>query len=319
MVRFLKKMGVMLLACYGLLWALQLYVDYRLSNSNHADYSQWNTLMQGKVNARMVFLGNSRTEAHFDPVCIEKNTGISGHNLGLSGLSMSEEQIIWKSYLAHNQPAKIVVQNVDLYALTKKPLAHKALYLPYYNDKVLLKELKKSDATVAYEQWIPMSKYRGFETDVLRALGILGIKKTTKIKGHLQHKENWNNDFSLFKAALQGKKINYSTTEIAHELAALKEIIADCHQLQSQLILVWAPQYDELTALQEPTFSEVKKQIKQLAQENPNVVFWDFSTQSFTKEKTNFYNSFHMNHLGVAVFYKQFSDSLNVHLKKPIP
>ncbi|WP_309641223.1 hypothetical protein [Flavobacterium sp.] len=318
MRQFFKKTGLVFILFYGLLWAMEKFVDYRLQNSNSIIYNDWNLLMKGKINTPMVFLGNSRTEAHFDTEIIEKNTGISSYNLGVAGASLTVEQLRWKSYLAHNKPPKIVVQNIDLYALTNKPLADKKQYLPYYNEPTIYDKLKKIDPTVVYEKYIPMSKYRGFEFQVIKAFGFPNVEKGKKVKGYNKHCETWNHDFIYLKKSLHGKKIKYSKAELALQLNALQNIIRDCNKLKSKLILVWMPQYNELSDLQEPTLSQMKKQMKKIAQQNKNVVFWDFSTQPFNHDKQFFYNSFHMNDVGVAVFCKQFSDSLNVYLKQPI-
>lgn len=266
----------------------------------------------------MIFLGNSRAEAHFDPAIIEKNTGITAYNFGLSGSSMQIEQLRWKSYLAHNKAPEIVVQNIDLYAFSDKPIANKQQYLPYYNEPVLYDELEKIDPTVRYEKYIPMSKYRGFEFQILEAFGLKTGSKTKRVKGYLSHHASWNNDFLHYKQSLHGKKINYPKAELVRQCFELQKIIADCKHIHAKLILVWTPQYFELSELEEPTLSQVKKQMEVLARKN-KVVFWDFSTQPINRDKKFFYNSFHLNDVGVDAFCKQFSDSLNCYYKKPIP
>ena len=320
MKSFLIKLGWVSIIFYGLLFVLQTIVDYRLRNNYDLVYTDWNLLMKGKINTAMVFLGNSRTEAHFDTDIIKKNTGISSYNLGVPGASLTIEQLRWKSYLEHNTPPKIVVQNIDLYALTDKPINNKKQYLPYYNESEIMDRLYKIDATVRYEKYIPMSKYRGYESEVLNGLGFRSctFTKKRKVKGYNSHSDTWNTDFILMKKSLNGKKIKYNTAEITNQCNELKKIIRDCNTIHSKLILVWAPQYYELSELQEPTFSRMKKEIATLAVQNKNVVFWDFTTNPLNRNKKFFYNSFHLNTVGVAVFCRQFSDSLNRYLKKPI-
>lgn len=319
MKTFLIKLGLVVLLFYSLLFILQSIVDAGLRNSSDTIYADWSLLFKGAINAPMVFLGNSRTEAHFDTNLITNNTHIPSYNLGVAGASMTIELLRWKSYLAHNKPPKIVVQNVDLFALTSKPIPNKEQFLPYYNEPEIRQQLALLDKTVSLETWIPMSKYRGYEYEVLKGLGFTFKNKKRKIRGYNSHKESWNNDFENFKKALNGKKIKFPKREFEVEFAALQKIITDCHNNNAKLILVWAPQYDELSTIQEPTLTEIKNRIAQLAQQHKNIVFWDFSTQNLNQDKHYFYNSFHLNSQGAAVFCRQFSDSLNVYLKKTIP
>jgi hypothetical protein len=115
------------------------------------------------------------------------------------------------------------------------------------------------------------------------------------------------------------KKPIYDADEIESQLKVLSKTIADCEKIDATLILVWSPQYFELNAFQEPTLTTMKKKIRQIALKNKNVLFWDFTTMELNRDKTYFYNSFHMNNIGVAIFCQQFSDSLNVSVKKSIP
>ncbi|MBK8600077.1 MAG: hypothetical protein IPN80_05515 [Flavobacterium sp.] len=318
---FLIKLLLVFLLFYGMLFLFQTFIDSKLQNSTSSTYLDWNLLMNGKINAPLVFLGNSRTEAHFDPEIIEKNTGIKSYNLGVAGSSLAIEQIRWNSYLVQNKPPKIVVQNIDLYALTDKPIAEKNQYLPYYHNAVLFHELQKIDNSVLYEKYVPMSKYRGYIVKLYEELSGSKSGKTPVIKkkGYQKHHSTWNSDFAKMKKEIGGKREKYSVSELNNQLSLLKKIIADCNRIHAKLILVWAPQYFELNAFQEPTLREMKNKMKQIALENKNVVFWDFTNNPLNFDKKYFYNSFHMNDVGVAQFCQQFSDSLNLNLKKPIP
>lgn len=319
MKAFLIKLGLVILLFYSLLFVLQSIVDYRLQNTTDTTYADWNLLFKGKINAPMVFLGNSRTEAHFDTEIITKNTHIPCYNLGVAGASITIGLLRWKSYLAHNTAPKIVVQNVDLFAMTSKPLPSKEQFLPFYNEPEISQQLEVLDKTVNLETWVQMSKYRGYEFEVAKGLGFPFKCKKRKIRGYNSHNAQWNSDFENFKKALNGKKIKFPKKEFDVEFASLQKIITDCHNINAKLILIWAPQYYELSALQEPTLTEIKTRMKKLALQNKNIVFWDFSQQPFNQDKRYFYNSFHLNNKGVAAFCRQFSDSLNVYLKKAIP
>lgn len=321
MNRFLKRLLLVFLFCYGILFLLQIFIDFKIKNTDSGTYKEWNLLLNGKINTPMIFLGNSRTEVHFDTEIIKEKTGIQSYNLGYSGSCLAVDQIRWKSYLAHNKPPKIVVQNIDLSALTNKAIVDKYQYLPYYDDPTLFEELRKIDHNALYEKYIPMSKYRGYIDKLYEELVSKkhSRKTTTKIRGYVPHHSKWNSDFSKMKKELGGKKPIYSADGIESQLKVLSKTIADCERIDATLILVWSPQYFELNAFQEPTLTRMKKKIRQIALKNKNVLFWDFTTMELNRDKTYFYNSFHMNNIGVALFCKQFSDSLNVNVKKSIP
>ena len=318
MKRFFKNLFIFCAFAYGTLFLLQYLVDSGLQKTFDNDYGDWNSLLEGKIKDPMVFLGSSRADCHFDPILIQQKTGIPSYNLGFPAASLRFQRIKWKSYLEHNNP-KIVIQNIDLHALWDKNGPDKKSYLPYYNDTVLFDELEKTDHTVSIEKWIPMSKYRGFEEVMLKGIRSAFGKKFSrdKIKGYHRHEQSWNSDFEIFKKANNGKP-DYSDYDFASGITELKELINDCKQRKAKLILVWTPAYYELNELQEPYFSKMKAEISTLAQQN-NIPFWDFSNGVVSRDKKYFYNAFHMNNKGVAHFCSQFSDSLNVYLKNPIP
>lgn len=321
MKAFFTKLVWLLTLFYALLWILQCSVDFRLKETYDGVYTDWNLLFQGKINSTMVFLGNSRAEAHFDPDLITAKTGVDSYNLGFAGATLAIEQMRWKSYLAHNKPPRIVVQNIDLYALSEKKISNKAQFLPYYGEPEVSQKLQELDETTKLEKYIPMSKYRGFQSEIWKSLfwnselNYRGKKR----KGYLVHEASWNSDFENFKKTLHGKSVVYSRDAFKKGLQELDQIIADCKAIDAKLILVWTPSYSELNTLEEPTFSEMKTIIQKKIAQNRDVVFWDFSKQAFNDNKAYFYNSFHMNTFGVQVFDTQFSDSLNVYMKKITP
>lgn len=313
MKRFLFRFFVLLIVFYGVLFLMETYVDHQLQKTNNLVYRDWNLLFKGQINASIIFLGNSRTEAHFDPIFIEKLSGIPGYNLGLAGASLSIEQLRWKSYLAHNKAPKIVVQNIDLYSLSKKEIPDKSQFLPYYNQPEIFQNLKKIDNSIWLEKFVPMSKYRGYESLVFKTFFGASEHSKQKRKGYKVHREFWNQDFAKMKANLHGKKIKYYPNEINQQFKELESIAKDCQQIKAKLILVWAPQYFELTQLQQPTFLLVKKRIRAFAERNKETVtFLDFTESSMNNQKKYFYNSFHMNQTGAEEFCRQFCDSLNL-------
>ena len=320
MEQFLKKSCVFFFVFYGLLLLLQYAVDSGLRQTYDDDHADWNRLFEGKISAPMVFLGSSRAESHFDTQIIAKKTGIPSYNLGLVGATITVQNIRWKSYIAHNKAPKIVIQNVDLYALSEKIVPDKKQFLPYYNETEMYNELAKSDNTVRLEKWIPMSKYRGYEVQVLKGLSGLFRKQfvTYKINGYHKHNARWNSDFDKFKTSLHGKQIDFSKTDFTTGLQSLQALISDCKKRNIKLILVWTPTYYEYSDLQEPTLSAMKLKIRKMANDN-DILFWDYSVGGINNDKTYFYNSFHLNEKGVSIFCGQFSDSIITNLTSATP
>jgi hypothetical protein len=309
MKRFFKKLLLIALCCYALLFVLELAVDAGVRESSD-NYRDMNPIFAGAIKDRMVVFGNSRAQTHFDPVLIEKQTGISVYNLGTSGINLDFERIRWNSFMTHNHP-EIVLQNIDLMALSDENLADKRLYLPYYGQPEMFDLLCEIDASARLERWIPMSKYRGFEPLVMKGVKALfkDAKSHKKSKGYRKQTQTWNGAFARFKASLNGKPVDFSKTDFTTGFERLQQKITDCKKRNIRLILVWSPQYRELSELQEPTFSRMKAKVAAMAQEN-RIAFWDFSQGSINNDTRYFHNSFHMNATGVEVFNRQLSDSL---------
>lgn len=309
MGQFFKKLFVILLCCYALLWLLQVAVDAGVKKSSD-DYTDLNRIFEGKIKDRLIIVGNSRAQAHFDPKLIEQHTKISAYNLGTPGANLDFERIKWHSLLAHHQP-EIVVQNIDLQALSDANDADKKFYLPYYTRPEMFAILKQIQPQSVIEKWIPMSKYRGFESLVLDGIAALfqNERPYQKTKGYHRQSHTWNADFDKFKKQLNGKPVDYSKTNFTIGFNRLQQKIDDCRSSNIRLILVWTPQYCELTQLQEPTISKMKARVAQMARQN-DVAFWDFSQIELCNDTRYFYNSFHMNANGTEAFMPQFADSL---------
>lgn len=319
MKSFFIKSSLLFLLFYSLLFVFQCIVDHGLRMTYDKDFSDWNKVFEGKINVPMVFLGSSRAEAHFDPNIIEQKTGISCYNLGVSGASFVFQQMRWKSYLANNIAPKIVIQSIDLYAMTeRKTLPGKHQYLPYYDEPAIFDGLEKIDKSILIEKWVPMSKYRGYEPQIIKGLKAYFGKKYTnqKIKGYRRHTESWNKDFDLYKKTLKGNKIDFKNINFFRNFTALYDLIKDCEKTNTKLILVWTPSYFELNHLQEPMLTNMKKAIIKIAAQKRNITFMDFTNDYLNRDTKYFYNSYHMNQKGVAIFCDQFSDSLKLCLKK---
>ena len=90
--------------------------------------------------------------------------------------------------------------------------------------------------------------------------------------------------------------------------AKIDSIIAQCQALDIQLILAYTPEYiDGQNFISNR--SEIVEMFSNYAREN-DLIFLDYSSDSICLDKSNFYNSMHLNRRGATKFTKKLARDL---------
>jgi hypothetical protein len=87
---------------------------------------------------QLVFLGNSRSQNHFNPKIIDENLGISSLNIGLPGATAIDIYTNLKLYFLNNKKPEIVVLNIDTfnnYKYNKPSLVNAHNFLKYKSNR----------------------------------------------------------------------------------------------------------------------------------------------------------------------------------------
>ncbi|MBK8659798.1 MAG: hypothetical protein IPN22_13230 [Bacteroidetes bacterium] len=135
----MKKFLLRLLLFFTILFAGSYALDYAMSNtlkkSNSyamGEYSTWNDLLNGRLNAEIIINGSSRAWVQFDPTMLQDSLGHSCYNIGIDGHAFHLQYLRHLLMLKNNPAPKVIIHSVDVWSLLKRPeLYNQEQFLPY--------------------------------------------------------------------------------------------------------------------------------------------------------------------------------------------
>ena len=308
---FLTKLSKFLFFLYIFFWVLQIIVDNGLKRNNSFTYNKINKINSGKINADLVFLGSSRAYKHFNPEIFDERLKLNTYNLGSNGVSFDLQKISNNAYFKNNILPKIIVQNIDITAFTKTDfIFDKKQYFPYYSFNNY-KTLSKIDKTVSLEFLIPIYKFRG-HLDVFKD-AYNGYFKKYKVdetkKGFGPSNLNWNNKFEKRKKD-KNKYFNFSNINYKERFLVFENLLKDLKETGAIIFLVWSPEYYERQELSKESTNMISKYVSNIASKNKKIFFLNFTKDSLCLKKDFFYDSYHLNNIGVNIFSNKVVDSI---------
>ncbi|MBL7965282.1 MAG: hypothetical protein JNM31_15710 [Flavobacteriales bacterium] len=316
---FLLRCLLFALVLGAVAWALDAMLMHGIRQRRTHTLGAWNRVVQGRMDAQVLFTGSSRCLMHFDAQAIGERTGLRCWNLGMDGTQL-ELQLGWlRTYLAHNPAPKVIVQNVDLISLTPDSgVFFPAQYPPYLNEPDVYRAVRSVDHTWWKDRWIPLYSFSrlGLPYAGLAISGLLGREDTLTdplVLGHEKRDWPWDGTFDRFvKEHPHGitRPIDRRMVDV------LRQIIRAGHEAGSHVVLVVVP---ELLEMQQFTINrtEVLAVFAQVAREE-GALFRDLSCAAdLCGERRWFYNSQHLNAGGVARFTPVVADSVSVWAAQP--
>lgn len=285
--------------------ALMFIADWFLSNalrsSRQGEFSVWNDIYDGNINAEVVVYGSSRAMVHFDPKIISDSLQVRSYNLGINGHNFWLQYFRHKELLEHNRKPKLIIHSVDIFTLVKrKDLFQMEQFLPYllYNNKIeeWTKDYQGYDA---FDYRIPLIRYYGQFKTIGKALrGVIGNEVTDSLryKGFVYRDEEWNDDLKRAKEKYPDFKAVIDTASV--EL--FDQYIRECLNNGIALVFVYSPEY-----IEGHDFVKNRDEVIGLFSmfsDKYNIPFLDYSVDPISHQKEYFYNASHLNGKGAQLF-----------------
>lgn len=316
MKKFILKLIVSIALMYLILLGIQAIMDYYLKKDNCCSNNTWSQVYEGKIKADVVVLGTSRAEVQYDTEIIKQTTGLKTYNIGLSGTHYNVLKIRWKAYLNHNSKPKMLVLDLDDSSMQDlSQIYNKFQYLPYFDTKEYWAVAKEIDDDYYFEKYIPVYKYRGYEMSAYKQIKSLKnpFYCPKNVNGYLVNDVKWiERDFETLKKLKEKDKAKekFYINQYKDGFAVLNEIIKDCKQNNIKVIFVWSPSYFEAQSHFAFTKDCINGIVDKISKQN-NIKYYNFSKDSICLKRENFYNSMHMNKIGVAQFSKKIGKIIN--------
>ncbi len=286
----------------ALLFAVDRAIGHGLRKVETSSFGVTNRIVAGKVNADIVISGSSRALSHYDARLIEQITGQTTFNIGRNGSQTDMQLAVLKTYLQHNTPPKLIIHNLDLFSfVTTQEIFDPAQYLPYLDEPSLYAGVRRVYSDAWKWKYLPLYPYVVAD---MRFAWIVGLKALAGFHPPEDHRQGfvarhtaWTGDFAKFRAA----RPEGVTFEIEPQgVRDLAEIVEICHRARIPLLMVYSPVYHEMRDL-ERNRDEIFARFRAIC-EPFNVPIWDYSESPLTQDRSNFYNSQHLNAEGAAAF-----------------
>ena len=278
----------------------------KLTERSH--FYSMNVLMNQKMDADVVVLGNSRAVCSYNPYILDTVLGVNSRNFGVSAQPFGVSYLRWQLYHRNNKNPKLLIVNADFRELRMVSRGfEKEQYYPYMKDTLVKPYLDLYGFTWA-EKHIPMYRYRGDYK--LMAIGIGEVlhirhdRKGNYYKGFANENMKWdgrNLDYVLRKNKIKGECEPKAVELLEHFLQETKDE-------GIPVVLVYAPLYKRLkdNLKQEATMAVYRDLSRKYA-----VPLLDFSEMEFSSDSSFFMNGHHVNRKGANVFSYKLAQSID--------
>lgn len=312
MKRFLQY----ILIFTAIIFVIAVFADMAISNglkrTERGHFYTMNALMNQKMDADVVILGNSRTVCSYHPMVLDTLLGVNTRNLGISAQPFGVTYLRWQLYHRNNKNPRLLVVNIDFRELRMVTKGiEKEQYYPYMHDSLVKPYLDLYGFTKA-EKLLPMYRYRGDYK--LMALGLDELlhihhdRKGNYYKGYSNENAQW--DGCNLERVLSRGKIQGQANPQAIEL--LERFLQETHSEGIPVVFVYAPLYKKLKDNLEE--EKTRKAYHDLSQKY-GIPVLDFSEMDFCTDTSYFMNGHHVNRKGAERFSMELAyaiDSLGI-------
>ncbi len=242
----------------------------------------------------LLFMGSSRCTAHFDPGFFDSAYHLRSLNFGIDGHSELEIHILkLNSYLKRNKPPKVIVMNFDLLTNTLGQSGKNYVHKNYFSRYAFLPFSEEPGLSRYFnynflEKYIPayaLLRYKFLSSALLNDKG-----NNWEKEGYARHDAKWDTIKNPVKPEL---KCNSYKSDKQFLTSALSTFYSICKKNKIKLILV-----------QTPLFKKVYRECDLTENEGIahalGIPFCDMNNEILNSDIDNFYNSTHLNAVGVG-------------------
>ncbi|MBC7553746.1 MAG: hypothetical protein H7257_07185 [Taibaiella sp.] len=315
MKRIFINLGLFIIIMFPPLYLLQYMVTVGLRNT-YFTRGCMNDIYNGKAACDVLIMGASNAKFQYSPKILDSELHLNNYNIGISGWPFHMQYALFKIYQQHNKKPTYIVQNINGMLLNYQDEFYEAeQFMPYARDTIVQKFTSHlKGAFTVPELYFPMFIYNNHFEFVMQGIKsyfhIGPASQPPTYKGYIPHLEEWDNTFDEFKKQHPaGIRFSYSDT-------VLKEFVSflnDCKAQDIKVIFVYAPIYKEETKMV-INHNDMCRLYDSIAHAYSIPVI-DYNNDAISYEKTNFFNSQHLNIKGSEAFSKKLGNDLQQYIK----
>lgn len=312
----MKRIVLSVIAVFVLAYIVRELLYHGARKSTGGEFEKLTTVFLDSNDYNAVYLGSSRTEAHFNPAIIDSITRLNSYNLGMEGASMSLALTVLKAYLVHSKKPSYVIVNVEYVDVpADDSIVYRfPRYFPYLANPELYNGLKKIDPRFILFRWMPFYSMPYYNQNYLSA----SVRSLAGYTGGevLQYKRGY--------AMLDDRKLDQPVKEVegsyygpsSSYYPSLDSLAAFCSSQGINVVFVSTPLYlrvDYYKMMRNQRW--LKRNITNVAQRH-RVLFLDYTEDIISFNEELFHDHSHLNGKGSALFSRKFASDLKQYLSK---
>ncbi len=308
MKKFIRGIFLFTVAVLFIAIIADIAISKGLRCTERGHFYTMNALMNQKMNADVIILGNSRAACSYHPSILDSILGINSRNLGVSGQPFGISYLRWQLYRRNNIPPILLIINMDYGELNMVTNGfEKQQYYPYISD-TLVKPYLDLYGFTWMEKHIPMYRYRGDHKLIsIGLMELLHIRHDTKgeyIKGYSN--KDWLWDGEKLETVLQNGKVKDQCN--LKVVALLDGLLAEADKVGTKVIFVYAPLINKLKEnLDEQTSLDAYHNLA----DKYHVPILDFTQMWICSDTSYFHDANHVNAKGAEIFTKELAFSID--------
>jgi hypothetical protein len=309
MIKFIKNIVVFVAIILLLAIVADLMVSSGLRLTERGHFYTMNALMNKKMDADVVILGNSRAVGSYNPYIMDSVLKINARNLGVSAQPFGVSYLRWQLYNRNNKKPKLVIVNIDFRELRIVSKGYeKEQYYPYLTDSLVKPYLDLYGFSWA-EKHIPMYRYRGDYKLITMGIGEFlhfhHDQKGDYYKGYSNANTKW--DGNNLKSIINSKGVIKGQCE-PEAASLLERFLQETSDNEIPVVFVYAPLYKQLKDNLEE--NDARSTYQELSQRY-NIPLLDFSVMDISSDSNYFMNGHHVNQKGANVFSTKLAQSID--------
>ncbi|MGV8813802.1 MAG: hypothetical protein ACOH2D_06790 [Gelidibacter sp.] len=317
MFSFLKKILFFSLPILLISYPLDLYISDCLKTSKiinselDGEFEVWNDIYDGNLKANMLITGSSRAWVNISPKILEDSLNTNVYNLGLNGHNFWLEYMRHLEYLKYNTKPKQIILAVDFGSLNKRDNLYRyEQFLPYMLWNKNIKHFTESyEGFRFYDYDIPLIRYIGKSRVIRKSLKSYShndINLPVRVQGYTARNLKWSSNINPNEIKERIRNANKKSDPASVKL--FDAFLLECQQSDISVTLVYTPEYNGGQEFIKSRESSIKI-FKSFAQKY-HIPFLDYSQNSISYNKDNFYNVTHLNKTGSEIFSKLLAHDL---------
>lgn len=311
MSKFLKTLVIFTLVLSTLAYLIDTMISKGLRKTDLRIYQAWNDIYASNIKSDALILGSSRAWCQYNPKILDSIVGLDFYNLGIDGHKIDYQLIRYNTYRRFYPKPRLIIHNVEFSTLGLTNDGYeREQFFPFVFDDSLLNEVSETKKITILERKLPLIRYFGyrtlFENGLKSYFGKTQFTDGGLIKGYRGNSYPWDG-IQLNKI----KSVQYE--ENPNAIKIFDNYLQKSKNEGITVILVFAPIYFEGTN-KIVNYRGMLELYSNLAKKY-NFQILDFTNDSISFDKGNFYNATHLNKSGAEKFSIKLGNELNSILK----